>query len=136
MLYKGATNMSRRHPNFGTFLKNLKKNADRIIGVGNQTNFINKELYKYGIHGVTFYVLCSLIREIGGIQNNRNKPLKYKTIKKIGKAARKKTKLLLLSSVMHIKDPREWTMIDDCSKNKDQLDQKQYKAIWRNIKEI
>lgn len=121
--------MSRRHPNFGTFLKNLKKNADRIIGVVNQTDFINKELYKYGIHGVNFYVLCSLIREIGGMQNNRNRPLKYKTIKKIGKAARKKTKLLLLSSVMHIKDPREWKMVDDCSKN-------QSKAIWRNIKEI
>lgn len=126
--------MSRRHPNFGTFLKNLKKNADRIVGAGNQTNFINKELYKYGIHGSTIYVLYSLIRKIGGIQNNRNKPLKYKTIKKIGKAARKKSKLLLLSSVMSIKDPREWTMVDDLSK--DQSDQKPSKAIWRNIKEV
>ena len=126
--------MSRRHPSFGTFLKNLKKNADRIVGAGNQTNFINKELYKYGIHGSTIYVLYSLIRKIGGIQNNRNKPLKYKTIKKIGKAARKKSKLLLLSSVMSIKDPREWTMVDDLSK--DQSDQKPSKAIWRNIKEV
>ena len=126
--------MSRRHPNFGTFLKNLKKNADRIVGAGNQTNFINKELYKYGIHGSAIYVLYSLIRKIGGIQNNRNKPLKYKTIKKIGKAARKKSKLLLLSSVMSIKDPREWTMVDDLSK--DQSDQKPSKAIWRNIKEV
>ena len=126
--------MSRRHPNFGTFLKNLKKNADRIVGAGNQTNFINKELYKYGIHGSTIYALHSLIRKIGGIQNNRNKPLKYKTIKKIGKAARKKSKLLLLSSVMSIKDPREWTMVDDLSK--DQSDQKPSKAIWRNIKEV
>jgi hypothetical protein len=134
MFYKGARNMSRRHPNFGTFLKNLKKNADRIVGAGNQTNFINKELYKYGIHGSTIYVLYSLIRKIGGIQNNRNKPLKYKTIKKIGKAARKKSKLLLLSSVMSIKDPREWTMVDDLSK--DQSDQKPSKAIWRNIKEV
>ena len=134
MFYKGAKNMSRRHANFGTFLKNLKKNADRIRGAGNQTNFINKELYKYGIHGSTIYVLYSLIRKIGGIQNNRNKPLKYKTIKKIGKAARKKSKLLLLSSVMSIKDPREWTMVDDLSK--DQSDQKPSKAIWRNIKEV
>jgi hypothetical protein len=134
MFYKGARNMSRRHPNFGTFLKNLKKNADRIVGAGNQTNFINTELYKYGIHGSTIYVLYSLIRKIGGIQNNRNKPLKYKTIKKIGKAARKKSKLLLLSSVMSIKDPREWTMVDDLSK--DQSDQKPSKAIWRNIKEV
>ena len=126
--------MSRRHANFGTFLKNLKKNADRVRGAGNQTNFINKELYKYGIHGSTIYVLYSLIRKIGGIQNNRNKPLKYKTIKKIGKAARKKSKLLLLSSVMSIKDPREWTMVDDLSK--DQSDQKPSKAIWRNIKEV
>jgi hypothetical protein len=134
MFYKGARNMSRRHPNFGTFLKNLKKNADRILGAGNQTNFINKELYKYGIHGSTIYVLHELIRKIGGIQNNRNKPLKYKTIKKIGKAARKKSKLLLLFSVMSIKDPREWTMVDDLSK--DHSDQKSSKAIWRNIKEI
>lgn len=126
--------MSRRHPNFGTFLKNLKKNADRIVGAGNQTNFINKELYKYGIHGSTIYVLHELIRKIGGIQNNRNKPLKYKTIKKIGKAARKKSKLLLLFSVMSIKDPREWTMVDDLSK--DHSDQKSSKAIWRNIKEV
>ena len=134
MFYKGARNMGRRHPNFGTFLKNLKKNADRIVGAGNQTNFINKELYKYGIHGSTIYVLHELIRKIGGIQNNRNKPLKYKTIKKIGKAARKKSKLLLLFSVMSIKDPREWTMVDDLSK--DHSDQKSSKAIWRNIKEI
>jgi hypothetical protein len=134
MFYKGARNMSRRHPNFGTFLKNLKKNADRIVGAGNQTNFINKELYKYGIHGSTIYVLHELIRKIGGIQNNRNKPLKYKTIKKIGKAARKKSKLLLLFSVMSIKDPREWTMVDDLSK--DHSDQKSSKAIWRNIKEV
>jgi len=126
--------MGRRHPNFGTFLKNLKKNADRIVGAGNQTNFINKELYKYGIHGSTIYVLHELIRKIGGIQNNRNKPLKYKTIKKIGKAARKKSKLLLLFSVMSIKDPREWTMVDDLSK--DHSDQKSSKAIWRNIKEV
>jgi len=134
MFYKGARNMGRRHPNFGTFLKNLKKNADRIVGAGNQTNFINKELYKYGIHGSTIYVLHELIRKIGGIQNNRNKPLKYKTIKKIGKAARKKSKLLLLFSVMSIKDPREWTMVDDLSK--DHSDQKSSKAIWRNIKEV
>lgn len=95
--------MSRNFNNFGRFLKNLSKNAQRQNG--DKNDYVRSQLAKIGIFG-DYFDLADCLRKF------KHTGIKYKTLGKMGRIAKKKGKLLFLrDAYSYSKDPRAWEFL-------------------------
>lgn len=99
--------------NFGYILKNIRKNSKREF----DQEMFKRDIYVYtqlNLHGIFagFYDLNYLLLNKSKFIHNDGKEIKYKTIKRLGKVAKSKNKLLQLDSVFQEKDPRNWKFMD------------------------